>query len=152
EDALTRWPAWRVAWGVTLRRASAAVGAAGLWVALLTAGEITVTDVMQVRTYAEEGYAHLSRLEVGDRGLARAVAGSLAGVAVTALLLVGLAWRWERRVPPGLGVPGPPRLFPLGRFGWPLALLVGAGFAVLLGVPLAGLLYRAGLLGAPPRW
>src|SRR5262249_37855187 len=148
----TRVPAWRVVWTVTLRRAGAAVGAAALWVALQTAGEITVTDVMQVRTFAEEVYAHLSGLEAGERGLARAVAGSLGGPAVTAGLLAVRAWRWERITPGAYAPWASPRVFPLGRLRWPLAALVGLGLALLLGVPLAGLVYRVGLHGAPAAW
>ena len=41
---------------MTLPRARGAVLAAAAWVALLTAHEITVTDMTQVRTFAEEVY------------------------------------------------------------------------------------------------
>src|SRR5262249_15380746 len=56
EDALTAAGPGRVLLRVSLRRSAAAVGAAALWVALLTATEITVTDMMRVRTFAEEVY------------------------------------------------------------------------------------------------
>jgi iron(III) transport system permease protein len=46
EDALTAAGPWRVLTRVSLPRASASVAAAALWVALQTATEITVTDVM----------------------------------------------------------------------------------------------------------
>ena len=41
---------------VTLRRAIGAIAAAGLAVAVLTSGDMTVTDLLQVRTYAEEAF------------------------------------------------------------------------------------------------
>ena len=45
---------------VTLRRALGAIAAAALAVAVLTAGDMTVTDLLQVRTYAEEAYLQYS--------------------------------------------------------------------------------------------
>src|SRR5439155_10337084 len=47
EDALTVAGPWRVFTRVTLPRSRAALCAAALWVALQTATEITVTDMMQ---------------------------------------------------------------------------------------------------------
>src|SRR5207237_264886 len=49
-------PAWRVAGSVTLRRSIGSIAGAALVVAVLTAGDMTVTDLLQVRTYAEEAY------------------------------------------------------------------------------------------------
>ena len=45
---------------VTLRRALGAIAAAALAVAVLTAGDMTVTDLLQIRTYAEEAYLQYS--------------------------------------------------------------------------------------------
>jgi len=56
EDALTVVGPWQVLWKVTLPRCRAALFAAGLWIALFATTEITVTDMMQVRTFAEEVY------------------------------------------------------------------------------------------------
>ena len=41
---------------MTLRRSLGAIAAAALAVAVLTAGDMTVTDLLSVRTYAEEAY------------------------------------------------------------------------------------------------
>ena len=46
----------RVLWHVSLRRAAAAFVVAALWVAIVAAAEISVTDFFQVRTFAEEVY------------------------------------------------------------------------------------------------
>ena len=55
EDALLVAGPWRVLRSVTLVRSRAAIAAAALWVALQTAGEIGVTNLMQIYdTYAEE--------------------------------------------------------------------------------------------------
>jgi iron(III) transport system permease protein len=147
EDALTVLPPWRVFLGVTLVRSRAAIGAAALWVALLTATEITVTDVMQVRTFAEEVYSQFVGPETDPtRGnpVARAVAVSLPVVAGVALLVLATARRWERRLPPRATLATPPLIYPLGR--WRVPLAVGAGVAVVLlfVLPLVSLVGRAG--------
>src|SRR5262249_20356508 len=54
EDAWTAAPGWRVFWRVSCRRAGPAFGLAAVWVALQAAGEIAVTDMALVRTFAEE--------------------------------------------------------------------------------------------------
>jgi iron(III) transport system permease protein len=56
EDALLRMPAYQVVRRVTLRRAGGAVVVASVWVAMVTSAEISVTDVYQYRTFAEEVY------------------------------------------------------------------------------------------------
>ena len=56
ESALLDASPRQVFWHVTLRGALPAVGVATLWVALSAAGEMTVTDLFGVRTYAEEVY------------------------------------------------------------------------------------------------
>ncbi len=67
ESALLDLPAWQVAFQITLRRAVGAVAGAALAVAVLTAGDMTVTDLLQVRTYAEETY-----LQIQTNGFAAA--------------------------------------------------------------------------------
>ena len=75
---------------VTLRRALGAIAAAALAVAVLTAGDMTVTDLLQVRTYAEEAYLQYSL----GRG-----PGEAALVALPPLLVLGLADPHRRPVP-----------------------------------------------------
>jgi iron(III) transport system permease protein len=158
EDALTAAGPWRVLFAVTLRRSLAALAAAALWVGLQTATEITVTDVMQVRTFAEEIYTQFVRPEPDPAAatvqavVARAVAVSIPAVVLTWLLVVGTARWWERRLPPRATLSAPPLQFPLGRARWPLlagmVLVVGA----IAGVPLASLVWKAGLGGTPVHW
>jgi iron(III) transport system permease protein len=150
EDALTVIGPWRVLWLVTLPRCQAAIVAAGLWVALLAATEITVTDMMQVRTFAEEVY---TQFVGGDReGLTRAVLVALPLVVVTAILILGAARHWARNLPPLETRSTPPPVVPLGRARWP-CLIVVLGIGILLaGIPLASLVWKAGLAGSPPAW
>ncbi len=150
EDALLAVSGWRVLWHVTLPRSRAAIGAASLWVALQTASEITVTDMMQVRTFAEEVYTQLGM--GGGPALARAVGVSLPFVGLIWLLIVWAVPRLEKRLPPLQTLLTPPRLFALGMARWPAALAMLAGVTLLVGVPLASLLWRAGLQGWPATW
>jgi iron(III) transport system permease protein len=155
EDALTVAGPWRVLWGVTLRRCRATIFAAGLWVALMAATEITVTDMMQVRTFAEEVY---TQFVAGDREmLARAVAVSLPLVAATWVVVIGAARRWEQTLPPilesqflGEGERAP--LFRLGPARWLCLVGVLGTVGVLAGIPLVSLIWKTGLGGTPPIW
>jgi iron(III) transport system permease protein len=156
EDALTACGPWRVLWHVTLPRCRAAIAAAALWVALQTATEITVTDMMQVRTFAEEVYTQFSRPEASSRGaeaeLARAVAVSLPAFLLTWALVVWGVSRWERRLPPLNTLVRPPWQFPLGRARVPCLLGALAVGGVLVGVPVGSLVWKMGLHGGPPTW
>src|SRR5262249_53492218 len=150
EDALTAAGPWRVLWAVTLRRSRLAIAAAGLWIGLLAATEITVTDMMQVRTFAEEVYY---QFVVGDdAGVARALAVSVPLLVLIGALVIVTGRRWDRAVPPPATLSVQPRLFPVGRWRWPL--LVGALLVVglLIAVPLVSLVWKAGLAGRPPTW
>jgi len=152
EDALTLMPAWQVVFRVTLPRAGAALAAAALWVSLQAATEITVTDVMQVRTFAEEVYTQIVGGPDADEGVARATAATLPLVLLVAVLVGGTANGWEHRLPARATLLTPPLLFRLGRGRWPLVLLAAALCAVLLGLPMGSLIWRAGLMGSPPSW
>ncbi len=152
EDALTLMPPWRVLWHVTLPCAGAAIGAAALWVALQAATEITVTDVMQVRMFAEEVYTQLVGGPDADDGVARATAVTLPFVLLVALGVGCMARFWERRLPARTTLLTPPLLFRLGRWRWPLALMMTLGCGLLLAMPLGSLIWKAGLSGTPPEW
>ncbi|HXG10269.1 MAG TPA: ABC transporter permease subunit [Gemmataceae bacterium] len=158
EDALTAAGPARVLRRVTLRRGAAAIGAAALWVALLTATEITVTDTMIVRTFAEEVYSQFVRPEPGspmaspEQELARAMAVSLPQVVLAGALVLLAVRRWERTLPPPETRTRPPYLFRLGRARWPCLLVVLAAVGGLLVVPLASLVWKAGLGGSPEAW
>lgn len=149
EDALLAAGPWRVLGRVTLARTVGAIGAAALWVVVLVTTEITVTDTMQVRTFAEEVY---TQLVVGDRdAVVRSVALAAPLVLLTWLFLVGTVSRLERDLPAAEAV-APPLLFPLGRARWPATGLVLFAIALFGGVPVASLVWKAGLSGTPAVW
>jgi iron(III) transport system permease protein len=150
EDGLLAAGPWSVLTKITLVRAAGAIGAAALWVFVLVTTEITVTDTMQVRTFAEEVY---TQLVVGDRNaVLRSVALAVPLVLLTWLFLVCTAFRLERDLPAADARLAPPLLFPLGRARWPMLALMLLGLAVLGGVPVASLIWKAGLSGTPPVW
>jgi len=128
---------------VTLPSALAALGVAALWVLVVTAGEMTVTDLFGVRTYAEEVYTQFAGAPEPDEG----PLGVLPGVYVTAaLVLAGLAV-CARLAPGDRPISFRQRpVFRLGRWWWPTAIFVAAVLLVLVGLPLGNLCYKAGLL------
>ena len=150
EDALLAAGPVRVLGHVTLPRSRAAICAAALWVGLQTAADITVTDMMQVRTFAEEVYTQLGM--GGGSELARAVAVSLPAVGVTWLLTVWVVSRLESRLPPLQTLLGPSTRFPLGRMRLLLTATMLAAVLVIAGVPLSSLVWKAGVQGWPPTW
>jgi len=95
ESALLDMPVNRIWISVTLRRGVGAIAASALALAVLTAGEMTVTDLLQIRTYAEEAYPQYSL----GRGPADAAVVSLPPLLVLALSIF-LATRWLERADP----------------------------------------------------
>jgi len=155
EAALLDLPAWRVVVQVTLRRAVGAIAGAALAVAVLTAGDMTVTDLLQVRTYAEEAYTQFGQGH--GPGTAAAVALPplvLLGITIT-LGMRALLWADPARFP---SASSRPRDWSLGAWRIPSAMLVWASLATLLILPLYGLCWRAGRVGGSaaagegPKW
>ena len=150
EDALMAAGPWRVLWSVTLPRCRGAIVAAAVWVSLQVSGEIAVTDLMRVDTFAREVYNEFSL--GGDDSLARAVLMSLPMVIFGGVIAFwGLA-RLDRIMPPLASQLAEPRSLPLGRARWPMMGLVVAGLAIFAGVPLLSLVWKTGLVGYPPEW
>jgi iron(III) transport system permease protein len=155
ESAELDMPAWRVWIEVTLRRGVGAIAASAVAVAVLTAGDMTVTDLLQVRTYAEEAYVQFTL----GRGPADA-----ASVSIPPLIVLGGAILWVAR---SLVRADPARLasafarakpWQLGRWRVPLGLFLVLLVGNLMAVPLYSLVWRAGRvggrarLGQPPTW
>jgi len=125
---------------VTLPAASTAVAVAAIWVMILTAGEMTVTDLFAVRTYAEEIYTQTA--VPGDAPL-----GVMPGVILTAWLVAGglaLVARLASRDRP---ITARRRLvFSLGSCRGLIAVVVAVLLLLLVGVPLGNLCYKAGVV------
>lgn len=151
EDALTIRPAGWVLWHVSLRRASLSIAAAALWLFVQTAGEITLTDLMQVRTFAEEVYTQLAT-DTGADPLGRAAVASLGLMATAVLLVALLARRVDRLVPSSAVAYRPAVVVPLGRWRWPALVGVLAVLLLLVGGPLFGIVWRVGQSGEPGEW
>jgi iron(III) transport system permease protein len=155
ESALLEFGPLRVLMRITLRRAIGAIAAAALAVAVLTAGDMTVTDLLQVRTYAEEAYVQF----VLGRGLADAAVVALPPLIVLGIGII-LAGRALSRLDPArlASAASGARTFRLGRWrvaaGVLLTLLIGD----VLAFPLYSMIWRAGRvggnasLGQPPVW
>lgn len=155
EAALLDLPAWRVLARVTLRRSVPALAGASLAVAVLTAGDMTVTDLLQVRTYAEEAYV---QYQLGH-GPAAAAAVTLPPLVVLGGLVALLAWGLLRVDPARLATAiGPGKVWHLGRWRSPIGLLVAMTAGPLVALPLFSLVSWAGrvggsaTLGRGPRW
>lgn len=137
---------------VTLRRALSGVLIATAWVLLAAIGDMTVTDLYQVRTLAEEIYTCYA---LGDDTATRLglhtallVTGALSGAALMFLdRLLTLAQQLPRRAP---------LVFSLGRWRWLVVAWVVLVLLLLIAVPLGNLVYQAGLVvrsaaGVPVR-
>jgi iron(III) transport system permease protein len=158
EQALLDGAAWQIVYHVTLRRAAAAIGVAALWIALQTAGEMSVTDFFQVRTFAEEIYTAFALGDIQPSGNGQSLtsydpasgvlepSGVWTGVAIVgvmlacALLLVANLAPLTRRGSLRKGL-----VFQFGRGRW--AATAGLWFAVgaFLVLPLASLAWKAGV-------
>jgi iron(III) transport system permease protein len=155
ESALLEYPALRVLVRVTLRRALGAIVAAALAVAVLTAGDMTVTDLLSIRTYAEESFLQYSL----GRGPGEAALVAVPPLAVLGTLVV-LMGRALARLDPSRLVSSfaRARIWQLGRWRVPggLLLVVLVGNAIAL--PIYSLVWRAGrvggraAMGQPPTW
>ncbi len=143
EQALLDGSPWQVFCRVTLRGSLGAIGVAAIWVVILTAGEMTVTDLFGVRTYAEEVY---TRQAVGPQPEDLPL-GLMPGVILTTwlvlagLVLVGRLAPRDRPVSPGGRV-----VFPLGWRRGPLAAAVALALLLVVGLPLGSLCYKAGIV------
>lgn len=142
EDARTAGTPWRVLWWVSIPRARDGVYCALVWVVLQTTGEIAVTDMANVRTFAEEVYTQY--VSGGSDALGRAVVVSLPWTLLNVCLG---AWVLRRTIVTRTRQRVTPLCFPLGRWRWPWALVVMLGVGVVFGVPLVALVQHAG--GSP---
>lgn len=154
ESALLDMTAWRVVLRVTFRRGLGAVAASALAVAVLTAGDMTVTDLLQVRTYAEEAYFQYTL----DNGPAAAAATALPPLIVLGGLIVVGARMLLAADPARLAsASAKARVWTLGRWRKAIGAVCFAFVGALVALPLGSLVWHAGRVGSgrrvgPPRW
>ncbi len=145
EEALLSATAAQVLWRVTLPRSWQAIATACLWVAVLTAGEMTVTDLLQIRTLAEEIYTGFS---LGDWTGGQALGWGPGGLIITVLVLLTLVAC--RNLTPSMATLAKPGLRLSCQRGRRLATLVLALIVlVVVMVPIANLMVQAGLTVEP---
>lgn len=141
EEALLDGTPGQVFRRVTLRRTAESLVTAFLWVFVATAGEMTVTDLYLIRTYAEEIYTQFALGDTLD-GAAWQMAPSIALIAlivVLGLFVVG------RLIPPDRHT-SQRGLAPFRLRGWqPAAAAIGLlGVGLLVLVPIVSLAIQAG--------
>lgn len=141
EVALLEASVPQVLWRVTLRRSWPAIVVSAIWVAIAAAGEMTITDLYQVRTYAEEIYQTLLQPDFSETGV-QWFSIVLLVAAVTMVAVVAVL----RLTPPATNLAGRNRsCFPLGAAKYPVLLATLAVTGILVGVPLANLTVNAGV-------
>lgn len=150
EDALQVAGPLRVLWHVTLVRCRPVLILGGIWVAVQTAGEISVTDMFLVRTYAEEIYTVLNFGSTDD--LARAVALTLPLLLAFWLFLITCGPGLFRSFPPLESLLKPVRRFRLGRMAVPAFAVTALLIFLHFGVPLITLLWSAGYHAPSGHW
>jgi iron(III) transport system permease protein len=143
EAALVEGSPWLVLWRVTLRRSLAAIIAAGLWIAVAVAGEITITDMWQLRTYAEEVYIGFALGDTIEEVTLHVLPGVILVVWLGLAALVAIVQIAPHSAQPQ---PRPPLTFRLGRWRWPLTIVAWLTAALLVGVPLGSLVVKLGFV------
>ncbi len=143
EQALLDVGPWRVLWRVTLPLAGWGIATVALIVILIVATDITISDLLLVRTFAEEVYTQYAQ----RRASAGPVLAALPVLVAIALLLVV----FQRRFPILGEQPSPQlgrnaRQLMLRRARWPLALACLLIIAALGVPPAIGLTTRIGSL------
>jgi iron(III) transport system permease protein len=88
EDALLDGSPLAVFWKVSCRRSLTALVAAAIWIAGLTAGDMTVTNLYQKQTLAEVAYLQYARSAETEVATSNLLLGTLA---ISAALAVGLS-------------------------------------------------------------
>ncbi len=155
ESALLDYGPIRVLRTVTLRRALGAIAAAALAVAVLTAGDMTVTDLLQIRTYAEESYL---QYQLG-RGPGVAALVALPPLCVLGVLILVVGRALARLDPSRIASSfARAKVWSLGVWRIPLGLVLLVSVGNALALPLYSLVWRAGRVGGraaqgrPPVW
>ncbi len=135
----------QVFWQVTLIQTLPVAVFAMLWVMVWVAGEMTVTDLFQVRTFAEEVYVGFAVDRAGGpQGVSPTVVSGICFTSVLALLALA-ACLWVVPRLQGVEQSGREFTFDLGPWRWTMLLLVGLAVTCMIVIPLGNLIYKAGV-------
>lgn len=130
-----------VLWHVTLPQLAPSLRAIGLFIWIATSCEITVTDVFQIRTFAEEVYTGFALGQSVSEVVQRTFGGWL-------MHLILAFWMWPPRAEARVDFPTPSQRTwraDVGRWRGHLGLFMAVTSSALLVIPLMSLLYQAGL-------
>ena len=117
--------------------------AAGLFVIIATAGEMTVTNVYVVATYTEKLYNDIML----TKSASSAAIQNLPGICGSVLLAVAVCGMLASLVPPGFGKRfQQPRVYELGIWRQAITALAWSLLLLVFGVPLISLIWKAGLV------
>jgi len=150
ELALLDGSTWRTLTRVTLRQAWPAIGLAAVWVAITVATEMTVTDLFQtgatrLRTFAEEIYTQFALATEPGPPPTALVGALLTGcLTLLAVLLCLAAGRWRPQLSERL-----PLVYRWGRSRWLVSAFICGFILLMVGVPFASLIYKAGVVTTP---
>lgn len=127
---------------VTLPQLVPALRAISLFIWIATSCEITVTDVFQIRTFAEEVYTGFAL----GQSIAEVLRRTLGGLLIHGTLAL---WMWPPKANARVDFPSQNQRAwraNLGTWRTAAGLVLATFFGMLLLIPLASLLYQAGLL------
>ena len=117
--------------------------AAGLWVIIAASGEMTVTNLYMVPTYAEELYNSVA--QGGDAPTAGLKL--LPGIGGAVLLATAICGMIAALLPMGLGKRFvQPRVYELRSWRWLLSTAAWSLLLLVFGMPLASLVFKAGMV------
>jgi iron(III) transport system permease protein len=153
EDAATCTSPPRVLWHVTLRRAGPSLLVAALWIAIVAAAEISVTDFFQVRTFAEEVYTQsaLGTIDVfappdDGQDYELNAFGLWIGLALSNMLAIVCIIAAAQLFADFTDTPHrPPWIWRLASLRWLTVLVASCIILLVAGIPLGNLLYKAGI-------
>ena len=154
ESALLDMPPWRVALRVSLRRALGAIAAAAFAIGILTAGDMTITDILQVRTYAEEAYFQYS---LGNGAAAAAAVALPPLLALGALILLGTRALLDADPARLASAVTRSKIWSLGPYRFLIGFAILLAILAFIAIPLSSLVWHAGRVGrsariGPPAW
>ena len=116
--------------------------AAAMWILVTTGSEITITDVYQVRTFAEEIYTGFALGDNLTESQSRTLPGVLLIAGLSAAALVACQSLTKSIQPTRLT---PDWTYPLGQARWWMGMLIVLTTMVLIALPIGNLLYKAGI-------
>jgi iron(III) transport system permease protein len=131
---------------VSLRRASGGILAAAVWIAIICATEIAVTDLYQVRTFAEEIYTEANLGSLSGASGSMLNSDLAIGVALIALLVILALWLMAPWMPKAASIAADETWkWRPARSRWIVLTVMAALLTLVVLLPLAGLIWKAGI-------